>query len=143
MGMPGKSTRFTVAVHVMTLLASEEGHPITSDYIAGSVNTNPVVVRRALGLLTKADLVKTIEGTGGGAMLAKAASKISLADVFRAVEQGELFSLPRAKPNPRCPVGKSVQGILAEHTANVEKAIEKEMEQVTVADILDDVRRQS
>ena len=127
----------------MTLLASEEGHPITSEFIAGSVNTNPVVVRRALGLLAKANLVQTIEGTGGGAILARRASKISLADVFRAVEQGELFSLPRAKPNPRCPVGKSIQSILTTHTANVEKAIEKEMEQVTIADMLDEVRRES
>jgi len=141
--MPGKSTRFTVAVHVMTLLASEDGQPITSEYIAGSVNTNPVVVRRALGLLVKANLVQTIEGTGGGALLARPASKISLADVFRAVEQGELFSLPRAQPNPRCPVGKSIRNILATHTANVEKAIEAEMEQVTIADLLDDVRRES
>jgi Rrf2 family protein len=141
--MAGKSSRFTVAVHVMTLLASEEGKPITSEYIAGSVNTNPVVIRRALGLLSKAKLVRSVEGAGGGTLLAKRPAQISLADVFRAVEQGELFSLPRSRPNPYCPVGKSVQGVLGRHTQELEKRIEQEMSRTTIADLLAEVRQAS
>jgi Rrf2 family protein len=141
--MAGKSSRFTVAVHVMTLLASEERKPVTSDYIAGSVNTNPVVIRRTLGLLSKAKLVRSVEGAGGGTLLAKPAAKISLADVFRAVEQGELFNLPRSKPNPYCPVGKSVQGVLGRHMQELEKKIEQEMSRTTIADLLTEVRQAS
>lgn len=141
--MAGKSSRFTVAVHVMTLLASEEGKAITSEYIAGSVNTNPVVIRRTLGLLAKAKLVRSVEGAGGGTMLARSATSITLAEVFQAVEEGELFSLPRSRPNPHCPVGKSVQGVLSRHTAELEKTIEREMSRTTIADMLAGVRKAS
>ena len=134
------STRYVVAVHILTLLAHEEGRALTSDYIAGSVNTNPVVIRRLLGLLTKAGLVQTFEGAGGGAALARSADKITLVDVFHAVEQGELFGMPRNDPNPKCPVGRCVQVILGEHLVRFEKAIEREMKKVTIADLLADVR---
>ncbi|MBV9496028.1 MAG: Rrf2 family transcriptional regulator, partial [Acidobacteria bacterium] len=46
-----QSSRFATAVHILTLLAGENEEPLTSDYIAGSVNTNPVVIRRLLGIL--------------------------------------------------------------------------------------------
>jgi Rrf2 family protein len=138
--MPGNSSRFTVAVHVLTLLAHEDGRALTSDFIAGSVNTNPVVIRRTLGLLAKAKLVNSTEGAGGGSVLARPADRITLADVFYAVEQGELFSLPRNKPNPACPVGKSVQDVLGGHVARFEKEMGRQMKQVTVADLLNGVR---
>jgi hypothetical protein len=53
------STRFTIALHILTLLASSQGEALTSEYIAGSVNTNPVVVRRLLGLLRKQGFVSS------------------------------------------------------------------------------------
>jgi Rrf2 family protein len=134
------SSRFTVAVHILTLLAHEEGRAVTSDYIAGSVNTNPVVIRRALGLLSKAKLVTSTEGAGGGTVLARPPGRITLADVFKAVEQEELFSMPRKDPNPLCPVGRSVQGVVGEHSARFEKAVQREMKRVSIADILADVR---
>jgi Rrf2 family protein len=134
------SSRFTVSVHVLTLLAHEDGRAVTSDYIAGSVNTNPVVIRRVLGLLAKAKLVESAEGAGGGTKLARPAGKITLAAVFSAVEQGELFSMPRKDPNPLCPVGRSVQKIVGRHAARFEQAVAREMDQVTIANMLSDVR---
>ena len=138
--MAKSSSRFVVAVHVLTLLAHEEGRSLTSDYIAGSVNTNPVVIRRVLRLLAKADLVCSAEGAGGGTTLARLAEEITLADVFQAVEQGDLFGVPRKDPNPLCPVGRCVQTILGGHLARFQKAIEQEMKEVTVTDILAEVR---
>ena len=133
------SSRFTVAVHVLTLLAHEEGRALTSDYIAGSVNTNPVVIRRVLGLLAKAGLVSTAEGAGGGTTLAKPAEKITLADIFAAVEQGDFFVLPRNEPNPLCPVGRSVQTVLGDHLSRFQDALERDMRRVTIADMLAEV----
>jgi len=135
-----KSSRFAVAVHVLTLLAYEEGKWLTSDYIAGSVNTNPVVIRRVLALLSKAGFISTAEGAGGGTVLASSAGSITLADVFRAVELGEFFLLPPNDPNPLCPVGRCVQTILREHLDGFQEVIERAMSQVTVADILADAR---
>jgi Rrf2 family protein len=135
-----KSSRFVVAVHVVTLLAHEEGKALTSDYIAGSVNTNPVVIRRILTQLSKAGLISTTEGAGGGTVLARAPRKITLAEVFEAVEQGEFFVLPPNDPNPLCPVGRCVQTILGEYLDGFKEVMEKAMSRVSVADILVDVK---
>ncbi len=134
-----KNSRFVVAVHVVTLLAHEEGKALTSDYIAGSVNTNPVVIRRILSQLSNAGLIRTTEGAGGGAALARAPGKISLAQILEAVEIGELFVLPRNDPNPLCPVGRCVQAILGEYLDGFREVMEKAMSKVSVADILMDV----
>lgn len=135
-----QSSRFAVAIHVLTLLAYEEGKWLTSDYIAGSVNTNPVVIRRILTLLSKAGFVSTAEGTGGGTVLACPAGSITLADVCKAVEVGAYITLPPNDPNPHCPVGRCVQMILGERLDSFQKVIERAMSQVTVDDILDDVK---
>jgi Rrf2 family protein len=129
-----------VAVHVLTLLAHEEGQALTSDYIAGSVNTNPVVIRRILSLLAQAGLVSTTEGAGGGTTLAQPAETITLGTVYRAVEPGDLFGATRNDPNPLCPVGRCVQTVLTNYLEQFETALENQMDKVTVADVLKGVR---
>jgi DNA-binding IscR family transcriptional regulator len=42
------SSRFAVAVHVLTLMAWADEEPLKSEQVAESVNTNPVVIRRML-----------------------------------------------------------------------------------------------
>jgi len=134
--MAGKSSRFTVAVHVLTLLAHEEGRALTSEYIAGSVNTNPVVIRRILGLLSKAGLVSSTEGAGGGTTLARSAKRIRLGEVYFAVESDRLFGGTRSDPNPLCPVGRCVQTVLKRHIERFGARLKHEMDKVTVADVL-------
>lgn len=131
-----ESARFRVAVHVLTLLAYEKGGPLTSDFVAGSVNTNPVVIRRILGLLGRAGLVSTTEGARGGTRLARPAERVTLADVYEAVESGSIFGRTRSDPNPRCPVGRSVRGVLASHVERLERDLVSGMQRVTVADVL-------
>ena len=72
------SSRFAVALHVLTLLETEGGRPVTSDYIAASVNTNPVIIRRSLGDLRRAALVEIRHGAGAGWSLARDPEDISL-----------------------------------------------------------------
>ena len=136
------NSRFTVAVHILTLLEQQEGEPVTSEYIAGSVNTNPSLVRRLLGMLTKAGLTNSQLGSGGGALLARPASKISLLDVYRAVDEGEVFAMHRERPNPACPIGRNIQAALESHFKTATKALENELRQVSIADVLADVRKQ-
>jgi len=135
-----RSSRFTVAVHVLTLLASEEGRALTSDYIAGSVNTNPVVIRRVLSVLSSAGLVRTTEGVGGGTVLARAAGEITLAEVYRAVEQGDMFAFPPSDPNPLCPVGRRVQAVLEKYLDEFQTVLEQAMARVTIAQMLTGVQ---
>ncbi len=134
------SSRTAVAVHVCTLLAAKADGPLTSDFIAGSVNTNPVVVRRLVGQLARAGLVRTELGAKGGVVLARPADRISLADILRAVEPGPLLALHASRPNPRCPVGRTIQDTLAPHFARGERALATALDAVTVADVMAECR---
>ncbi len=97
------SSRFAVAVHALSLLA-HHGRALDSPFIAGSVNTNPTVVRRVLGKLARAGLVSTQEGAGGDTTLARAAARITLADVYRAVEgEVKLFGTAPRQAGPALP----------------------------------------
>ena len=136
------NTRFAVAVHVLTLLAQQGGAPVTSEYVAGSVNTNPSLVRRLLGALARAGLTTSQLGAGGGALLARPAGEITLRDVWRAVDEGELFALHRERPNPQCPVGRNIQSALTAHFDAATRALEAELDRTTIADVLRDVSRQ-
>ncbi|EIJ78447.1 rrf2 family protein [Bacillus methanolicus PB1] len=130
------SSRFTVAVHILSLLALEKNKVCTSEWIAGSVNTNPVVIRRVLGMLKKAKLVNVRAGAGG-ASLTKSLNKITLLDVYRAVdvvEEGELFQF-HENPNPNCPVGSSIQPVLELVLLRAQNAMEKVLEEITMEEI--------
>ena len=135
------SCRFAMAVHVLTVLAYKEGDRITSSYLADSVNTNPVIIRRLLSTLQKAKLVDTRKGAGSGSRLERAPSRISLAEVYKAVEEEDPFTMPRQKPNEQCPVGQCIQDELEKVFASAESAMIQQLGRTTVADIIDSVRR--
>jgi Rrf2 family protein len=136
------NSRFAVAVHILTLLEQGGGEPVTSEHIAGSVNTNPSLIRRLLAMLARAGLTTSQLGTGGGALLARPADQIALLDVYRAVDDdGEVFALHRERPNPNCLVGRNIQSALTAHIDAATRALESEFADVTIADMLRDVRR--
>jgi Rrf2 family protein len=134
------SSRFAVAVHTLTLLALDGHSPVTSDYIASSVNTNPVVIRRLFGRLSQAGLVSSQPGAGGGAMLTRRPEEITLLDVFRAVESAELFSLHHHRPDPECRCGRYIQPVIGKVFLQVESAMERELAGLTVAQVLHEVQ---
>lgn len=131
------STRFTIAVHVLMCVAHFSGdYKTTSDFIASSVNVNPVVIRRTLGKLKAAGLV-TVEAGVGGTALARPAEKITLLDVFDAVESTpqDLFAF-HENPNPACPVGHSIHAALDCELADAQAALRARLAQTTLADLL-------
>lgn len=134
------STRFTVALHILTLLASSPGEALTSEYIAGSVNTNPVVVRRLLGTLRKVGIVSSQPGNGGGWELAKNPGKLTLREVRRAVNDGSPFSMHSQPPNPRCPVGRNIQQALGPVYDRAERVMEEELSHTTILSLLHSVQ---
>ena len=135
------NSRFAVAVHILSLLALEQ-KPANSKYIAGSVNTNPVVVRRILGTLHKAGLVNTQLGIDGGAELACAPEDITLLNVHRAIKQSDLFAMHASQPNPQCPVGRNIQAILTNVVEEAENAMEAVLAQVTIAQITENILKE-
>ena len=98
-----------MAVHVLAVLAYKEGDRVTSAFLAGSVNTNPVIIRRLLLSLQRARLVDTCKGAGSGSRLSRSPGRINLAEVYRAVEDAEPFATPARKPNTACPVGHCIR----------------------------------
>lgn len=133
------NSRFAVAVHILTLLEQGEGAPLTSEYVAGSVNTNPSLVRRLLGMLARAGLTTSQFGAGGGALLARPAGHITLGDVYRAVDAGDLFGMHREAPNPACPVGRNIQAVLETRICAAERAVQAELDRTTIAELARDI----
>lgn len=129
------NSRFAVAVHALTLLALHDGERSSSREVADSVATNPVVIRRLLAQLTRAGIVTSAHGAKGGFVLAKPAAKISLFDVYRAVEEGGFFALPEKK-NDKCPVACRMKEILDDVFARVESKVTPELKRATLADVV-------
>jgi len=131
------SCRFAFAVHVLAVLAlKREGGGVCSDLLAGSVNTNPVVIRRLLTRLRHAGLVTTQKGSCGGATLCAEPEEIPLDVIYRAIEPGASFSQHPHQPNQRCPVGASIERVLDEIFASAQAALESALARRTLADVL-------
>ncbi|HEY0154531.1 MAG TPA: Rrf2 family transcriptional regulator [Longimicrobium sp.] len=130
------SSRVAVAVHVLAYLAWRSDGPSTSERIAASVNTNPVVVRRIVGALRNAGMVSVQPGVGGGAVLARDPDEITLLEVYRAVEDGgELFSVHAQPPSRECNVGANIVEVLQGVFVRAHQAMEEVLAGVTVAQI--------
>ena len=133
------TSRFTVAVHTLLVIDHfGKTNKVTSDFIAASVQVNPVVIRRALLSLKAAGLVDVKAGSGG-ASIVKDLKDITLYDVYRAVDavensHGGLFHF-HENPNPDCPVGRSIHRVLDGHLADAQRAMENELKKVTLQDL--------
>jgi Rrf2 family protein len=134
------STRFTVALHVLTLLASKPGEALTSEYIAGSINTNPVFVRRLMAALRTKGWVLSQPGHGGGWELTADPERLTLADVRRAINEGSPFAMHSQPPNPACPIGRHIQGALGGLYDRAERVMEDDLSRTTIASLLGLVR---
>ena len=137
------NTRFAVAVHILALLQTRGGEPATSALIAGSVNTNPSLIRRLLSQLARAGLTTSQMGSGGGALLAKPADTITLLDVYRAVDDEREIIPMHHSPNPKCPVGRHIQGALERRIGAAERALQEELSRMTIAELAGEVARRA
>jgi len=129
------NSRFAVAVHALTVIACHADERHTSRAIAGSIATNPVVIRRLLASLARAGIVESAHGAKGGFRLAKPAARISLHDVYKAVEEGVFFA-QREQKNEKCPIACRMQAILGGVFARVESKVLPELKRTSLADIV-------
>lgn len=128
------NSRFAVSLHILTLLERANGEVISSEYLAGSININPVLVRKELSNLRNCGFVISKEGKNGGSTLAKAASKITLADIYNAVKQVNLLGMAKNTPNPDCLVGKQMNKHLNALYESTEQALISQLSTQTLAD---------
>lgn len=134
------SSRFSVGIHILALIEINKDGVSTSEFLAGSVNTNPAVIRKIMGMLKKAGLVKVQPGIAG-ASLARDLSTITLLDVYQAVnvvKEDELFSI-HENPNPECPVGRNIQSTIGPLFTLAQTALEKALGSVSIGDVVTDI----
>ncbi|WP_216853585.1 Rrf2 family transcriptional regulator [Phytoactinopolyspora halotolerans] len=137
------SSRTAVAVHALTFLAQWEREGLQSSAkIAESLESNPVLVRRVLGLLRDNGLVYPVEGSGGGWQLAMPAEQITLHDAYVAVEPGAtVLPVHTHPPNQSCVIGRHMPPLLEAEFAAAQRAMEDRLTQTSIADLLRSVIR--
>lgn len=131
------SSRFTIALHIFACVdVFGDTNKVTSNFLAESINTNPVVIRKILTQLKNAGLIRVARGTGG-IELTKALSEITFYDVYEAIEPVENNDLFRfhESPNPACPVGRNIHALLDGKLASIQRAMEDEMRRYTLLDL--------
>ncbi|MFF0186579.1 Rrf2 family transcriptional regulator [Streptomyces sp. NPDC005244] len=136
------NSRLTIAAHALTWIGlyQRRGHDVaTSEQIATSVKTNPVVIRRLLSELRRAGLVDSRRGAGAGWTLSRGLESITLLDVYDVVEPGPVFALHRSTPDPECVVGHGIGPALTSVYGEIEATLRKELARTTLEDVLRDI----
>jgi Rrf2 family protein len=125
----------------MAVLALEKADCCPSSRLAQTVNTNPVVIRRLLIELQDAGLISTLRGPRGGAVLKRKPENLTLREIHSAVDRGNLFGTHPKQPSQECPVGKRIGKVMQRIQDRANQALERELEKMTLADVLRDLRR--
>lgn len=136
------SSRFTIAIHILTAIDTfQNDYKVTSDFLAGSINVNAVIIRRTMQALKGAGLIEVKRGTGG-MEIAKPMDQITLLDIFHAVEpleEGQLFHF-HENPNTACPVGRNIHASLDDKLFQIQAAMEDKMRSITLEDVVKDTQ---
>ena len=135
------NTQFSIAVHMMAVLAHLPDRDITSGNLATSVNTSPSFVRRVLAKLSKAGLVETAMGKAGACWLARDAKAISLLEIYRAVDAPKAFSIHSYAEHKACSVSCHIKGALEKALTKTQKAMEAELDKTSLAQITADTAK--
>lgn len=137
------SSRFTIAIHIFACIETfKDQYKITSDFLASSVNVNPVIIRKILSQLRNAGLVNIARGSGG-ASVAKPIEEITFFDIYNAVEcvnKGELFHF-HENPCQECPVGRNIHNALDDKLLQIQTAMENEMKKINLSQVVKDTAK--
>jgi len=135
------NSRLATAIHTAGILAFGEEMTMTSTMIAKSVDTNPVVIRRIIGSLVKHGIVEVKMGTGGGSRLTKLPKEISIAEIYLALEEGEIFNVPELDESHGCPIAKLVRPVLRKVFGDAENSLILKLQGKSLQDVMDDMRK--
>ena len=132
----GREHRMASAIQILCVMAYAGRPATTSEVIARSLKTNPVVVRRLLKSMQHAGLVEMRPGKDGGVQLGREPGQITLDQVYKAVESdGGVFAL-RPRGNPRCPVDTTMKHLLGPIFRSADAAVEQTLGRTTIASLV-------
>lgn len=126
------NARFQIAIHILTLLNKAGDELLSSDFIAGSLNTNAALVRKEISNLRNHGFIASKEGKGGGYALGKPAAAISLADIYKTVKISAILGTSKNQPNPACPVGRQINGEINKLYNDVDQAVLKQLDSISL-----------
>lgn len=132
------STRLSDAIHILAYLKVYQQSKLSSQNIAKSVMTSPVVVRRIMSTLTKARLIKTVHGSPNP-RLARPASEINLLEIYDAVEGDKSLFAVDKRTNMDCIVGSQIQKVLNKDYHEAQNAAFSRLRRITLQDVIDDI----
>jgi Rrf2 family protein len=136
------NTQFSIAVHVLAAIAHYE-RAFTSDILAGSVNANPVFVKRILVKLSKAKLAKATVGKSGGYDLARSPKNISLLDIYSAVNPPNAFAIHTYPKSKGCVVSCNIKEVMSDVLVGTQEAVDRDLRRTTLADVVSKIRSKS
>lgn len=131
-----RNSKLSIALHVLGHMAVKPDEPFTSEQMAAFAATNPVVIRRTLGQLRCAGLVTSERGKSGGWKLAKAPDAISVADVYRALDERLYVGNKGGDENPpHCAIEIGLAGAISEGLKRAEVTFQQSIEGTTLKDL--------
>lgn len=133
-------SRLSGVLHLLLHMAAED-RPLTSEVLARSLDTNPVVVRRLIAGLREHGYVRSTKGHGGGWTLACDLSKVTLRDIYAALDSPRLLAIGNRSERPGCLVEQAVNESLAEAFAEADALLLARFAELTLADLHADVQR--
>jgi DNA-binding IscR family transcriptional regulator len=132
-------TKFSIAIHILLVSAAySDSRKVTSDFIASSAHTNPVIIRNIMSSLKAASLINVAPE---GILLARKPQDISLLDVFRSVspcKDGRLFKIHK-DTEVRCLVGGNIERVLTHRFAEAQNALEEKLSTMNLQNLLDEM----
>lgn len=134
------STKFTIAIHILAAAVYfRKDYKVTSDFLAGSIGCNPVIVRNLMKQLKEAGLISVRRGPGG-IEVTRPLEQITFYDVYEAVEtsKDKLFNF-HDSPNPLCPVGRNIHQALDGKLQEIQEQFEEELRRHNLAEVVGDL----
>ena len=130
------STKLSDAIHILVLIELDPLKNLTSQAIAESIKTNPSFVRQIMSKLKKNHLITSVHGHATP-QLSRAASQITLLDVYKAIEGEKPLLHLDTHTNPECGVGINIQLALHDYYQEVQNVAEQKMASITLQDIIE------
>jgi len=126
------SGKFAISIHILTLLAKFPDEYLSSEFIASSINLNPVLVRKEIANLKKNQIVMSKEGKNGGTKLNISPSRVTLKQIFESTFEEISLGFSKNEPNPKCPVGKEINQNLSTLYTTLNDSVMKQLEATTL-----------
>ena len=134
-----RNSQLSGVLHVLLHMA-ERDSPMTSETLARAMDTNPVVIRRIMAGLRERGYVRSEKGHGGGWMIARDLSTVTLRDVYTAIGGPSLLAIGNRTESPGCLVEQEVNAALSEAFRDAEVLLLERLEEVTIASLSNALR---